>query len=511
VRGPSSVLWGSDAGHGFVKERNRFENGFHADHRLPFRYASAENSFIERVDTVGDPLAYGRVGQGSRDAGDRCLHHLRTVRGGYDLRGFPPPPALVPNIRNRRQHMFDIRLGGIALATLATVITAQTRIIVVDAQNRPGTHFTTIQAAVATAAHGDLIAVRAGRYGPFATDQGVAVLAEPGTLVTGTAVPFAPAVRIDNLPAGRRFALQNVHLGDAVSMRGGVVATNCGGDILLENVVGRLPGTLNNVSLPLVAADGVGRIVLSRCHLIGTPAVSVARSWLLATDSNFLGADGFAGHGEIAAGIGIRAVDSNVVLSRCTLTGGNVGPAAGSFVSAQPAIDSLRSSWTITALPGAAITAGTEPGRAVSAIAGTGTVVLHPMIQLVPHGGAPPVAPGIALVRVPVPSLSAQGAAPGGWVHVDLFSAPGDVVVLAVGTPGSPTLLPGLGELWLDPARGIVIAAAGVQDQTARFRLAVPVPLSVQLLGAAFSWQGLSAPPAGPARLSNPATYVHGW
>lgn len=406
--------------------------------------------------------------------------------------------------------MFDLRIGGIALATLAAVTTAQARVIVVDAQSRPGTHFTTVQAAVDAATHGDLIAVRAGWYEEFTADKGVAILAEPGTTIAPRTIAGRPAIHIDGLPAGTRFTLQNVGIRDAFS--GGILATDCDGEIVLENVSGRLQGAwMWATSTPFMSADNAARIVLSRCHLVGAPAVRLSHCTLLASDSKCIGGDGFGGHGEFAAGVGVDAADSVVVLSRCTLEGGDITVGRGYFLDAQPALRSLRSTWTITGLPGSTITAGLEGTLPVSAIDGTGTIEIHPAIRLVPQNGAPAVAAGITLRTVPVPSLSARGDAPGGTVEVDLFSAPGDTVMLAAGFLGARTTLPGLGDFWLDSARGVVVAAAGVQDASARFPLRLPVPASAALLSVSITWQGVALPPAGPARLSNPATYVHGW
>ncbi|MEQ8762370.1 MAG: TonB-dependent receptor [Planctomycetota bacterium] len=58
VRGPASVLWGSDAVGGtlqaIVKERRSFEEGTHINGRIFERYASAEQSFTTRVETQGN-------------------------------------------------------------------------------------------------------------------------------------------------------------------------------------------------------------------------------------------------------------------------------------------------------------------------------------------------------------------------------------------------------------------------------------------------------------------------
>lgn len=91
VRGPSSVLWGSDAvsgvGHAFQKGRKSFEAGTHIDGLALFRYASAENSFIGRAETQGNVDGFGwHLGLSAKEFGDASQG--RTVGqlpySGYD-------------------------------------------------------------------------------------------------------------------------------------------------------------------------------------------------------------------------------------------------------------------------------------------------------------------------------------------------------------------------------------------------------------------------------------------
>lgn len=58
LRGPASVMWGSDAvagvGHAVQKGRHSFEPGLHADGAALVRYASAEQSLVTRLETQGN-------------------------------------------------------------------------------------------------------------------------------------------------------------------------------------------------------------------------------------------------------------------------------------------------------------------------------------------------------------------------------------------------------------------------------------------------------------------------
>ncbi len=75
VRGPGSVLWGSDAvsglGHGFSKGRESFEKGFHSDSYVLGRYSNAENSWIGHVENEGNVDDFGwHLGTSYKDYGD---------------------------------------------------------------------------------------------------------------------------------------------------------------------------------------------------------------------------------------------------------------------------------------------------------------------------------------------------------------------------------------------------------------------------------------------------------
>lgn len=71
----------------------------------------------------------------------------------------------------------------LALAAAAPVA-AQGRVITVDAQNRPGTDYTTIAAAVAASVDGDRLRVRDGTYDVFRVDsKAISIVGEPGAVV----------------------------------------------------------------------------------------------------------------------------------------------------------------------------------------------------------------------------------------------------------------------------------------------------------------------------------------
>ncbi|HLU38404.1 MAG TPA: hypothetical protein VK081_03410, partial [Planctomycetota bacterium] len=83
------------------------------------------------------------------------------------------------------------------LAVLATAPAALAqRTWVVDVNNGPGTDFFDIPPAVAAAAPGDLIVVRAGQYNGFSTNKGLRMVGE-GAVLLAPSAPGGKALIVD--------------------------------------------------------------------------------------------------------------------------------------------------------------------------------------------------------------------------------------------------------------------------------------------------------------------------
>ena len=395
-----------------------------------------------------------------------------------------------------------------ALAVLSVSLVAQSKIIVVDAQNRPGTDFKDLPVAVLAAKPGDRLAVRAGTYFGFTTDKGIAVLGEPGSRIVAAAL-FQTTVRVQNLPKGASFRLSGFQLlprrfGDQMAFSG----RNCKGAIHLERLTGARQASIAGPLRPTALFDSCKEVTLAQCKFTGQPAVLIRSGTLLAADTECVGVNGFAGHGEFAAGAGVRAEHSHAVLSRCVLVGGSLaGSGRGLFVRAQPGLDSVASTWTVTGAAGTSVRGGSAVPSA-PAIGGKGSVTLDPIVRLVPGRGAPPVGSGITLQRQDVPSLRALGAPLKGTVRIDLRSRPGDFGFLFSGALAGRLPLGSFGDFWLDPRRTFFVAA-GTHDRNGKLALAIPVPGNWGLFGLRIAWQGFAGTLSGGLRLSNPASYVH--
>ncbi|MBK8975032.1 MAG: hypothetical protein IPM29_03830 [Planctomycetes bacterium] len=405
---------------------------------------------------------------------------------------------------------------AISGAVLALTTVAQSTPWVVDSLGRPGSHFTSVQAAVQAAPPGQVLIVRAGTYVERVTIQrGVSLLAEPGTRIQWLAYRNEPLVQIANLPAGERVAIQNVTFGNGWIFGPAVQVLNCAGGVQLEDLVGDstwLARTGTEVNA-LVDVYQSARVSLSGCRFTGgRPALAVVSSAVAADRCTLVGMQGTANHANISPGPGIAAIASTLALSGCTVRGGDFDGLSGPGLPAvcEPALRSYLTDWTITGTAADSLVAGIQPFAAQSAITGGGTVTIHPGVTLVSSGGAGPTS-GVRVARAPIPWLAASAGAPGRPVTVELISTAGDTVLLLAGTLGAPRIVSSVGTLWLDPAAGPVLAASGTQPGSGVRAWTFPSPLDPALLGVQLTWQAWSGQAIGSGLLSNPSSYVHGW
>src|SRR5262249_11991463 len=130
-----------------------------------------------------------------------------------------------------------------ASAVLAGTTLAQ-RSFVVDAANGPGTNFTDLPQALAQAQHGDVYIVRPGFYSPCSTDKGVSLLGLGATISGST----APALVVQNLPAGRTFAMRAFAVNTVGATSAIALHSNAGKVILEEAAIGNGVGISIDIS-----------------------------------------------------------------------------------------------------------------------------------------------------------------------------------------------------------------------------------------------------------------------
>lgn len=351
---------------------------------------------------------------------------------------------------------------------------------IVDANGGPGTQFRDLGAAVDAAAPGDRILVRAGRYNALGIGKPLSILGDAGAVVSGG---FVFGLRISGIPAGTTLAIRGLEL-TTVPVGTALVVSDCPGSVLLENVTCRTRARVASVrDLRMVqcTADAALEVLDATVALERCTITSIASGLLSAS---------------------LHATGSEVVASRCRIRGRD-----GLTVFPGSAAIELDRSLVVVLDDGSGSVAAGNGTAPTSAIAGTGTLLLDPTAAVVPHLGAPPVAPTVATSVLRLPSLAVTGAPLGGSVQVDLFAVPAQTYALLLGGVAPPAFVPGVaGSLWL---RDLLLVQLGVVGPTQRVGLSVPVPRVPALVGYTFAWQAVTADAAFTAIFSNPGSYVH--
>jgi hypothetical protein len=189
--------------------------------------------------------------------------------------------------------------------------------------------------------------------------------------------------------------------------------------------------------------------------------------------------------------------------------GGGVSqwPHVGMYLPSEPAVvlDGGHVVVANAAPPDHSVAAGTGATLTlpVSAVAGTGTLLVDPAIVLTAFAGTPPVAPGVSVVVADAAGLTAAGHALGTTATITLRSRPNDPMLIAAGLPSAALPLP-FGPLFLAPST-LVFLAAGTQNAGGSTSLPLPMPGNPLLQGFALALQAASG--LG-ATLTNPAVLV---
>ena len=183
----------------------------------------------------------------------------------------------------------------VVAACLASPVLAT--IWIVDANNGPGTNFTTISAAVLAAQPGDRILVRAATYGEnVVVNKAITIVGWNATTypMTVPALPFGQALwgglMVTNIPPGQTCVVSGLIIARPSSAGGTSVALlNSPGTIVLDRAV--IPnGGLYVSNCSNVILEGV-----HVRHLPGelppTPGVVIDNSWVQANDLDATGGD----------------------------------------------------------------------------------------------------------------------------------------------------------------------------------------------------------------------------
>ncbi|MGE0141805.1 MAG: hypothetical protein AB7I19_01820 [Planctomycetota bacterium] len=369
-------------------------------------------------------------------------------------------------------------------------LTAQSTWIV-DADARPGSQFTTIDAAIAAAGVGDTILVQRASipYPTFTVDKGLRIL--------GVGEPeiwnfrFNPSVTIQNLPAGQSLTLDGFAAPTEQAFE--VVVQNCAGRVVLSRLRAIDPCQCGpGILMPAgFAITDCAQVAVDRCETFGKPAIACLRSTVTISGS-------LLGMTSAGATIGsCLSIDASTVwVWDSQLDGSLMMDIQG---LAQPAVVVHSGSLTVGATTNSFVQGSVVSGAAywqpaIDVIGGT--VVLDPEVRLNPHSGNPlNVRSGATLVTRQTSCAVVHGATLGGLLDAELLTTANAPALLLLGLPIPPVSLSGVGTVWLDPSASILLGV-GVSPGGS-LRVAMPLP-AVLPRGLEVCVQGAADLGAGP-------------
>ncbi|MCA8954302.1 MAG: hypothetical protein KDE27_32640, partial [Planctomycetes bacterium] len=350
---------------------------------------------------------------------------------------------------------------------------------VVDVNVGPGFDYQQIRGAALHAPDGATLIVRPGVYAPFTIDgKGLTILADPGVTVAHN--PLASDTEIRNTGPAQRTVLRGL------AFERQLVVRNCDGPVLLEDAT-FLPGGLFNAYTAHLHVNLCDQVFVRGIDNGGTTLVGT--STVVFEDCVLHGLNAYSQGGDQGPGSpGLACYQSDVTLVDCDVNGGSgVVLPTNQMLEAAPAISAIGGRF---ALLGATVaTAGGGNGIATVPVLGvqyvpapTVPVRIDPQVQLAT--AHPTVAdPEFQLTTRPLPHVTGQSAAVGATLTASAPGPIGQFVILVVGLPGAPIVLPGIDNaFWLDPVVS-AWAAVGVPQTGAPLTGSATIPNSPSFRG----------------------------
>ncbi len=334
----------------------------------------------------------------------------------------------------------------LSLLTLLIAASAAAQNVLVVASGGGGAFFD-IPPAIAAAAPGDILEVRAGTYSPFLLNKPLFVLADPGTTILQQQV----GVRVQGIATGEVAVVRGLTLQS--TLPNSLTIEDCAGVVVVESV--RAGGTRITMA---------GQVALR----------DVACGATTVTDAGLTIVGGSTSGGLVCE------------RSRVTISGTRCfGPLSLSAVL--PGLDVRSGRVVATGDAATRIEAGLTfggSGPAVSVQPGA-VFVVDPAVRLVPRNGGPPIAGNAQIV----PMVGLTATPTGATLTARTYAAGGTQAFLLLGLVRQPALalpLP-FQDLWLADAQIVVDAgpldANGVRAATVTLPPLPPgLPLAVQSL-----------------------------
>ena len=352
--------------------------------------------------------------------------------------------------------MLKARILALSLISLPSLVCAQ-QTIIVDWMLGPGAQYRDIPQAVAAAAHGDRILCRLGAYTAPTTAKGVTI--------EGSGSILMRSLVVQGLPAGRTFRMFDFQVQRGDLLRATLDSNQ--GAVYLEDLRAVEHGS-GPWSGAAVTIRNCRMVSLHHCETFGSPAVLVDSSTVSMTECRM----GRVGSGGLGGGQPLVISGGSVVAIQHPIFDGSN--------ASTPAIGMTNSRLVLTGAAASYVQGGTVGGDQPAIQAQGGIIEMDPGVRLNPNSTAAGIVGSAALVRRPIPVLLVEPMVAGASLRIQVDGRAGARVFLAVGPPPQSgfTSVPGLGDLWLDPAQ-IFIVIASTLDPQGQISLSPLVPASI--------------------------------
>lgn len=373
----------------------------------------------------------------------------------------------------------------LSAALLTTGVHAQgASVWVLDEGGGPGVDFTVLQDALDSAADGDIVLVRDGRYDPppafpplptTLTGKGLTLTADVG------AAPVVGGLVVEDLPVGRSVVLSGLDFDATLEVDA------CAGTVWIEDA-DLAPPSFIGLPLPLLVQDS-DDVIVSGSTLHAGQQILVLVHGLDARGSNVVLADctleGAQGYGSSSqGGDGLVLTDGTLFATNTTFTGGGGGCGGNGLALSgnDPAASSL----------GCTFEAGL-PGICTTGVLG---------VDVLDDAGTWTALPGSAR------SFTADSpASTGTSVSVAYAGLPGDLVIGLYSFSTATTSIPALRGVLFVPLDDYALTLLGTAGAGGDLALSVPLPQS-QTAGARLTLQAAAFQPGLGFTLTGPASLV---
>ena len=383
--------------------------------------------------------------------------------------------------------MIQGKLAGRLFCTISLTAAVSAQTFIVDANNGPGTNYTSIAAATAAVPGGSRLIVRAGTYAEFTiVGKTLTLLCDPGVYVSNPAW-WVPAFEISWIGAGQSVTLSGLGLAGAIQS---ARVHDCVGAVVIEDF---------SMSPAVSAGFGVGDIWIHDCDqvVVRDSTATEALFWLdharvVFENCTIHGQDAQLAAGSYSASShAIHVENSSAEIVDCTLVGGS-GNASSFFGWNREAISASGLISEVRVLAPSTITGASGQGLApAAALGGTGSLRIDPGVVL-QSAASPQIAATLVTQTAVMPTVLGQSGAPGGAMSASAIGPIGTVTILVLGLPGPPLALPGVfDEFWLNPA-AYAFVAIGTPQLGAPLTGSVAVPSEQGLRGLIFAWQSVA-------------------